>query len=419
MSAENKITCPQCGAIIDVNDLLANQLEAKYKQKYNALWSKNSLELTEKSNQLLKQEAELAKQKAEQDRILTEQVHIQLQQQKQALALELKQKIELEKSEEIALINKELQEKSEQLKELNRAKAEIEQVKREKAELKEKIELEAQRTINEQLSQQREQIQKVESEKNQLVIAELKKQLEDQRKLTEEMKRKQEQGSMQLQGEVQELAIEDWLRQQFPLDNIDEVKKGVRGADCLQTVNTHAAQNCGVIYYESKRTKDFQPSWIEKFKSDMRSMNASFGVLVTEAMPKEMERFGLKEGIWICTFEEFKALCMVIRESVILLHNAVQSQENKGDKMVMLYDFLTSNEFKLQLEAIVEGFSQMQADLMSERRAMERLWKTREKQIQKVVENTIHMYGSIRGIVGQAIAPIKLLELPDENLLDE
>ncbi|HSH64587.1 MAG TPA: DUF2130 domain-containing protein, partial [Bacteroidia bacterium] len=314
--------------------------------------------------------------------------------------------------EQMALIQKELSEKSEQIKELNKTKGEIEKLKREKDELKEAIEAEAQKALNQKLSEEKDRIRKSEQEKNELVVKELQKQLEDQRKLTEEMKRKQEQGSMQLQGEVQELAIEEWLKVNFPFDTLTEIKKGARGGDCLQIINTQTYQNCGCIYYESKRTKDFQPSWIEKFKADMRVKNATFGVLVTEALPKGVERLSQKDGIWICTYEEFKALCFVLRESVILISQAGVVQENKGEKMSLLYDFLTGNEFRMQVEAIVEGFTQMQSDLDMERRAMEGIWKKREKQIQKVLLNTTYMYSAIRGIAGNAVGSIQALELP-------
>ena len=244
---------------------------------------------------------------------------------------------------------------------------------------------------------------------------ELQKQLEDQRKLTEEMKRKQEQGSMQLQGEVQELAIEEWLSSQFPLDTIEEIKKGARGGDCIQIVNTRAQQNCGKIYYESKRTKDFQSGWIQKFKSDMREKGADVGILVTEAMSGDMQRMGIRDGLWICNYEEFKGLCGVIRESVVQLSTAIASQENRGDKMHMLYDYLTSNTFRMQVEAIVEGFTSMKSALESEKRAMQRIWKEREKQLDKVTGNTIDMYASIKGIAGSAIQAVRALELPSEE----
>jgi hypothetical protein len=229
------------------------------------------------------------------------------------------------------------------------------------------------------------------------------------------MKRKQEQGSMQLQGEVQELAIEEWLAVQFPLDSIEEIKKGARGGDCIQIVNTRAVQNCGSIYYESKRSKDFQPTWIEKFKADIRDKGANIGVLVTEVMPSNMDRMGLKDGVWICNYEEFKGLCAVLRETIVKLNTAISSQENKGDKMDMLYTFLTGNTFRMQVEAIVEGFTQMKSDLESEKRSMQRIWKQREKQIDKVITNTVDMYGSIKGIAGNAIQSVKALELPEPD----
>ena len=225
---------------------------------------------------------------------------------------------------------------------------------------------------------------------------------------------------MQLQGEVQELAIEEWLKEKYPFDTIDEVKKGARGADCMQIVHTRESQNCGRIYYESKRTKDFQKSWIEKFKADMREKGADIGVLVTDVMPSDMQRMGLYEGIWICSFEEFKGLSAVLREQIIKIHHAMKSQENKTDKMSLLYGFLTSNEFKMQIEAIVEAFTTMQSDLDSEKRSMQRIWKQREKQIEKVLDNTINMYGSIRGIAGNAIGNIKALELEySGDVIDE
>ena len=223
---------------------------------------------------------------------------------------------------------------------------------------------------------------------------------------------------MQTQGEVQELGIEEWLSSKFPLDTIQEIKKGARGADCLQIVHTRMRQNCGTIYYESKRTKAFQPTWIEKFKTDIREKNANIGVLVTEVLPADMDRLGLKDGVWVCSFEEFKGLCAVLRQSIIEISSAIVTQDNKGDKMGMLYDFLTSNEFKLQIEAIVEGFTQMKSDLEAEQRSMRGIWKKREKQIDKVLLNTTGMYGSIKGIAGSAIQSVPLLELPLDDEID-
>jgi hypothetical protein len=321
------------------------------------------------------------------------------------------EELQNEQSVSFQSLQQELKEKSEQLKDFNEAKVSIERLKREKDELRDTVVLEKEKEFSEKLKDEKLKIQKQVDESSNLKIRELQMQLEQQKQLAEEMRRKAEQGSMQLQGEVQELAIEEWLKTSFPLDTIDEVKKGERGADCLQIVHTRTRQNCGSIYYESKRTKSFQATWIEKFKNDIRDKNAILGVLVTEVMPSDMDRMGLKEGIWICTFEEFKGLCTVLRESVIKLSEVKASQENKGDKMEILYSYLTSNEFKLQIESIVDGFSQMQKDLDSEKRAMAGIWKKREKQLEKVLENTTNMHGAIRGIAGSAIQSVALLEL--------
>ena len=308
-------------------------------------------------------------------------------------------------------LQKQLEEKSNQVKELNVAKAQIGQLQREKEEMESAIMAKAELALNEKLKLEKEKIQKATDEQNELKLRQKDEQLRQLQEQLQIAQRKAEQGSMQLQGEVQELAIEEWLKEKYPFDTIDEVKKGARGADCMQIVHTRESQNCGKIYYESKRTKDFQKSWIEKFKADMREKGADIGVLVTEVLPKELERMGLIDGVWICTYEEFKGLSSVLRESIIKINQAKKSEENKTDKMSLLYDYLTSTEFKMQIEAIVEGFTQMQSDLDSEKRSMQRIWKQREKQIEKVLDNTINMYGSIRGIAGNAIGNIKALEL--------
>jgi len=416
MSNETKIVCPNCGHEIDVNNVIAHQLDDEYKKKYNLQLDIEKKKYQDEINKLDKQKEEFDKLKLEQEEIITKRVDEQLKNQQSALEKEIKSRIQSENSEKIELIEKELKEKSEQVKDLNKTKAEIEKVKREKDELKDILEAENAKKLNEQIAEEKERIRKTEQGKNELIVMELQKQLEDQKKLTEEMKRKQEQGSMQLQGEVQELGIEEWLSGNFPLDTIMEIKKGERGADCLQTVHTRTRQNCGTIYYESKRTKDFKNNWLEKFRDDIREKGANIGVLVTDVFPKGMERMGLVDGIWVCSYDEFKGLCVVLRESIIQLSSVVSSQENKGEKMVMLYDFLTSNEFRLQVEAIVEGFTQMQTDLNSEKRSIMGHWKKREKQIQKVLLNTNHMYNSIKGIAGSAIQQIKTLELPEATI---
>jgi hypothetical protein len=420
MSEQTSIKCPNCGTSIDVNDILKHQLEDKIRAEFQQKQNQQVKELANKSEEFEKAKAEFEANKKKENEQFNERLELAKKASEQEITEKLKKKIEEENKDKVSIMEKELSEKSEKLRELSKMEAELAKVQREKLEMKEALEAENQNKLNESLRVERERIRKQEDEKNEFKFAALQKQLEDQKKLTEEMKRKQEQGSMQLQGEVMELAIEEWLASQFPLDTIDEIKKGASGADCLQIVNTRDLQNCGTIYYESKRTKAFQATWIEKFKNDIREKNANIGVLVTEVLPNGMERMGMKDGIWICTFEEFKGLSAVLRETIIRVSQAVQNQENKGDKMAMLYDFLTSNQFHLQMEGIVEGFTQMQDDLNKEKRAMQNIWKQREKQIDKVINNAINMHGAIRGIAGNAVQSIKALELDSEiNLIEE
>ncbi|KFF16795.1 MULTISPECIES: DUF2130 domain-containing protein [Flavobacterium] len=411
MAEQSSIQCPNCGTTIDVNDILKHQLEDSIRKEFQQKATAQSKELELKNEQFEKAKAEFEAKKKQENELFTERLDREKKIAEKEITEKLKTKLDEENKDRLLSMEKELSEKSEKLRELNKMEGEIAKLQREKLEIKEAIEAESQKQLNATLVLERDKIRKQEEEKNELKIKEYQKQSDDQKKLIEEMKRKQEQGSMQLQGEVMELAIEEWLASNFPLDSIDEVKKGANGADCLQIVNTRELQNCGSIYYESKRTKAFQPAWIEKFKNDIRDKKANIGVLVTEVMPTGMDRMGMRDGIWICTYDEFKGLSAVLRQSLIQVSQAVQAQENKGDKMAMLYDFLTSNEFRLQIEGIVEGFTQMQSDLDSEKRAMQRIWKQREKQIEKVVNNTLGMYGSIRGIAGNAVQTVRALEL--------
>jgi hypothetical protein len=286
------------------------------------------------------------------------------------------------------------------------------------------MELKIQRSLQEQRGELVEQIRKQELEKNniketehQLRVKELEKQLDDQKKLAEEMKRKAEQGSMQLQGEVQELILEELLRNSFPFDHIAEVGKGVRGADCVHHVRNQFGQDCGKIIYESKRTKDFSMEWIEKLKKDMRSMGVDVAVIVTQSYPKGMDCFGEKDGVWICSFDEVKAVSYILRHGIMKLHTANKSQENRGDKVHMLYDYLTSNEFSEQWKAIREGFMSMKLSIQRERDTMERLWKAREKQLEKVLLNAAHIRGSVEGIAGTDTIQLSLTDDEEDPMM--
>jgi hypothetical protein len=286
------------------------------------------------------------------------------------------------------------------------------------------LELSVQRRLQEERGKLSKEIRDLEEQKiaareteHQMREKEFEKQLADQKKLIEEMKRKAEQGSMQLQGEVQELALEELLRARFPFDEIGPVAKGARGADCIQTVRNNFGQECGRIIYESKRTQSFSQDWVEKLKADMRSQGAMIAVIVTQTMPKDLDRFGEINGVWVCSFAEVKALCHVLRDGIIKVFQASKSQENKGDKMHLLYNYLTSTEFSEQWSAIREGFLAMRQSIQKERDTMERLWKAREKQLEKVLLNAAHVRGSIEGIAGKDAIDINLLEDSDDDEL--
>jgi hypothetical protein len=316
-------------------------------------------------------------------------------------------------------------ESAEKLKEAR--KKELEYLQKEQALQNKEAELQInlQRQLMEEREKLKEQLLKDEAEKinlkdqeYQLRVKELEKQLDDQKKLADEMRRKSEQGSMQLQGEVQELMLEELLTATFPFDKIEEVGKGVRGADCIQIVRNQFGNETGKIIYESKRTKDFSNDWIEKLKNDMRSLGADVAVIVTQAFPKDMDRFGERDGVYICTFSEVKSVALVLRNAILKVHDAKKSQDNKGDKMVMLYDYLIGSEFSEQWKAIREGFMSMKLSIQRERDAMEKLWKAREKQLEKVLLNAAHIKGSIEGIAGADAVNLNLTDDNEPLLLD-
>ncbi|WQX00511.1 DUF2130 domain-containing protein [Helicobacter pylori] len=414
--------CPKCQEPINVNEALYKQIERENQSRFLAQQKEFEKEVNETRAQYqsylknLEQQEEALKerereQKAQFDDAVKQASTLALQDERAKIIEEARKNAFLEQQKGLELLQKELEEKSKQVQELHQKEAEIERLKRENNEAESRLKAENEKKLNEKLETEREKIEKALHEKNELKFKQQEEQLEMLRNELKNAQRKAELSSQQLQGEVQELAIEEFLKQKFPLDCIEEIKKGQRGGDCIQVVHTREFQNCGKIYYESKRTKEFQKAWVEKLKNDMREIGADVGVIVSEVLPKEMERMGLFEGVWVCSFEEFKGLSTVLREGVIQVGLAKKSQENKGDKMDLLYHYLTSSEFSMQVNAIIEGFEQLRVDLESEKRAMNKIWKSREKQMEKVFEGTINMYGSIKGIVGNAIGQVKALEL--------
>lgn len=423
------IKCPKCGHQFDIEDAVSEEYKKELREQMVAY----KKQVTEESAKKERDQAELLARKER-----------EFQQQTQAAATEYTQKLQEEKvklqqsleanlrksigadfENQLSFLTQNNKDNEEKLK-LARHK-ELEFLQKEQAlQTREaELELSVQRKMQEERTRISEELRNLEEERTAnreiehlLKQKELEKQLEDQKRLIEEMKRKAEQGSMQLQGEIQELVLEEMLRAAFPFDMINEVGKGIRGADCIQTIRNQLGQECGRIIYESKRTKHFDKSWIEKLKADMRSTTADVAVIVTQAMPEQLTKFGQVEGIWVCTFSEVTALSHVLRDGIIKIFNASKSQENRGDKMHLLYDYLTSNEFGEQWKAIREGFQSMKISIQKERDAMEKLWKAREKQLEKVLLNAAHIKGSIEGIAGSDNIQLNLMD-DEPDLLED
>ena len=412
------IKCPQCGHQFPMEEAVSEEYKKELREKMQEYKK-------QKDSELAKKETEYSALTAKREAEFSQKLQQEKQQLQQSLETSLRKTIITDFENKLQLLEQNNKDNEEKLK-LSRQR-ELEFLQKEQA-LKNKeaeMEISIQKKLQEERSKLSDELRKLEEQRSaaketdyQLRLKELEKQLDDQKKLAEEMRRKAEQGSMQLQGEVQELALEAMLQSAFPFDLISEVGKGVRGADCIQTVRNNFGQECGKIIYESKRTKDFGGDWIEKLKADMRSLGADVAVIVTQAMPKDMDGFGEKNGVWICQFTEARAMIALLRDGIIKVHSASKSQQNRGDKMHLLYDYLTGNEFAEQWKAVREGFMSMKLSIQRERDAMEKLWKAREKQLEKVLLNAAHIRGSIEGIAGQDNIDLALTDEEEDKLLD-
>jgi hypothetical protein len=417
----NNITCPKCGNEFDVENVLASEIEKKLKTEYQEQLKDSLDSITAEREKLAKELEVFEEKKKNENKIFQE----RLLQEKNKIQAELNEQIKVSLGKEyegqLALLQKNNQENEQKLKEA-RAK-ELEFIKKENELINKEAELEIsiQRRIQEERAALAETIRSQELEKNALKenelmmkMKELEKQLDDQKNLADQMKRKAEQGSMQLQGEVQELALEALLRSHFPFDVVSEVGKGVKGADCILTIQNQFGHECGKIIFESKRTENFAADWIDKLKADMLSQKADLAVIVTKAMPKDLDQFGEKNGVYICSFKEVKSLTQLLRMGIIKVYEARKNQENKGDKMVALYNYLTGSEFIGNWNAIREGFGSLRQMLQKERDDFERNWKKKEKQLELIIQNSLQISGSMQGIAGQNQIDMELLEKSNE-----
>ncbi|MDH3648932.1 MAG: DUF2130 domain-containing protein [Saprospiraceae bacterium] len=408
-TSSTQIHCPSCGEEIDAEGAMELQAEQKLRAEFNQRFLKLKKNLEDQESSLERERLEVKRLSSQTWEIIQE----ELKKEKLRLTQKLESEIQEKSAWEISELKKTIDQQQKDNLDLKQKEIEILRKERELESAKERWQLEQEKERILQLKKVESEFRSQYQAQQELVKLEYERKLADQKKLIEEMSRKMDQGSMKLQGDVQEQAIESYLRATFPHDDIRPVRSGSRGADCLHEVFSGSQLSCGLIYYESKRTKSFQTAWIEKFKMDMRANKADIGILVTQSMPKGMERMGELEGIWICTYEDFKVLTPIIRDGLIRLSSAMQMQQRSGDKMSVLYNYLISSEFRMQIEGIVEGFTRLQSELNKEKRAMHAIWKRREKQIEKVLLNTNYMYSSIKGIAGQEVKDIDALSLPD------
>ncbi len=406
MSNNSTVKCPNCKHEFPIGNALAEEIESDIRGRYLKKYNEEKQKIDVEKLKIAADTEQLKLQSENQEQIIADKVKLA----KQQLEQEAIKKAGAEVQFQMELLNKELTDKSQKLRESQNKELELIQKEKLILEKENSLKLELEKQLIERQKLIEETVRKQEQEKSDLRFKEYEKKLADNLEQIETMKRKAEQGSMQLQGEVQELALEELLRAAFPFDIIEEVAKGIKGADCILHVKNNLAQPSGKIIFESKRTKAFTNEWIEKLKTDMRAQQADIAIIVTETLPKDMQGFGFKEGVWICRFSEVKPLSYILRDSLIKINSALVTQENKADKMHVLYNYLTGIEFRQNIEAVVEGFLALKDGVTREKIQMEKIWKEREKQLDKVLSNTVQFYGSIKGIAGNAIGDLKMLE---------
>lgn len=389
------ITCPECKHEFSPDESLKHQLDHLMKEERTALATSYEAKV-----------AELTKKESSIDQLVSE----KLKSERAKLETEVSKKVRADFSTEVEELRRQLEEKQAKANKATELQLEVEQIKRER---KDSIKLEYEKKLSGELTKMESTIAERTSQQYELKIAEREKQLSDLRKQLDEAKRKAEQGSMQTQGEVQELALQELLTELFRFDSVQEVSKGQNGADILQVVRTQYGKDCGVIAYESKRTKNFSEGWISKLKDDMREHGADHGIIVTEAMPKDMPTFGLRNGIWICNYKDVAGLAAAIRQICLTEANIKATEVNRAEKIQALYNYLMSSEFKQKVEAIIENVDTMRENIDKERKSMLAFWKKQEKAIEQMGYLVVDIIGSIDGISGNAIGPIRGLELAE------
>lgn len=412
---EPTINCPNCSTEIKLTESLAAPLIKMAREKDKAL-------MVEKENQMAKREAEIrAQQKAVETarKTIDEQISEKLKTERAVIVAEETKKAKLAaasdlegKTKELSALQEVLKERNVKLQEAQKAQAELMRKERELEDAKREFELTVEKRVQVSIAEVREKAKKEAEGNLKLKVSEKEEQIASMQRQIEDLKRKAEQGSQQLQGEVMELELENTLRAKFPFDSIEPVPKGEFGGDVLQYVVSPVGLSCGAILWESKRTKNWSEAWLAKLRGDQRTAKAEISVLISRTLPKHIDSFSHVDGIWVTAPQYALPLAIALRQTLIEVASNKQSQEGQATKMELVYEYLTGPRFRHRVEAIVEKFSDMQTDLDRERKTMTRLWAKREAQIQGVIDSTVGMYGDLQGIAGRALQEIDGLETP-------
>ncbi len=410
--SEQKIKCPKCGESISIDDVLAHQIGEKIRKEIEVEQKVKEAEIVNKQKELEAQTIQLEEAKKNTQTEVNKKVAEKLVAEKTALWKQAQIEAGKEKEAEKKMLEEQLAEKDTKLREANAKELLLRKEKNKLEEEKRSFELEKQRQLDEERKKITESANKKATEEQQYIIAQLRKQLADATKAKNDLSRKLEQGSQQTQGEVLELELEEILKVEFPHDEIVPVPKGISGADIIQKVRGHSGRVCGQIAWESKKTKAWSDGWIQKLKDDQRTIKADLAVIASAVLPEDVKGFVLRDGVWICDIKLIVALATALRINLLNVASERAMSVGKNEKMEVLYSYLTGVEFKQRVEAIIEAFSSMDEGLKKERTAYEKIWSEREKQIKKVITNTVGMYGDLSGLI--TLPQIKTLELGGE-----
>ncbi len=398
------ITCPNCGHEFEISDALTGQIREHLKAELQAEINRREAEAKRKLEEIAAREEKL------EERVASElKAKLSEAQAKAAKQLEERYVVQMRDLQET------LHQRDTDLKHFREQELALRKEKRELEKARQEAELELQRKLDAERERIRSEVKKQADEQHRLKELEKDKTIADLKSALDAMRRKAEQGSMETQGEVLEQAFEEKLKAFFPHDDIAPVPKGIRGADLVHTVRTPVGGDCGVLLWEIKNTKAWGGDWISKLKQDMIDTRATLAILMSVVLPEGIDRFGQVEGVWVSDPASALPLAMALREQFLALDRERSASVGKSAKMEMLYQYLAGTEFKQKIEGIVEGFTAMQDQLAKERRAMERQWKEREKQIERVIKNTVGLYGDMQGIIGGHIPAIPALELEGEE----